>query len=90
MKRNKSHRNGTEYFVGSMVRAAWFSLTALLIVPVYAGLDQMPDWVVLLPLFSIVTALAGIFGFNPLHVLFESSRVDGASEAQGPMVASAR
>ena len=68
MKRYNSHRNGAAHFVSSMVRAAWYALTALLISPVYAGFDQMPDWLVLLPLISIVTVLAGIVGFDPLHV----------------------
>lgn len=90
MKRNKSHHMGTAYLVSSIMRAVWFALTALLLSPVYAGLDQMPDWVVLFPLISIVTALAGIIAFNPLHVLFVSTRVDGADDEHGSMVASAR
>lgn len=87
MIRNKSHTNSSVQWVSRMVRVAWFALTAILVSPVFVGFDEMPEWIVVLPLLSILAALAGIIGFNPLHDMHMSSRGDEASDEQGSMVA---
>lgn len=90
MARYKLHRKKVVYFVRPMVRTMWFTLTALLILPVYAGYDQMPDWALWVPLFSIVTALAGIAGFNPLQAKSSQSRMAGEGDQRDSIVVGVR
>lgn len=79
MARNIYPRRNPRQFSQSATRAVWFILTALLILPLYLGIDEALGWTVLFPLMSVFTTLAGIIGFNHKIDIFKKYR---ASEIQ--------
>lgn len=74
MARNIYQRHNMRKFTQSAIRAVWFILTALLILPLYLGIDKTLGWTVVFPLISIFTALAGITGFNHKIDIFKTYR----------------
>lgn len=90
MARNYSDRFNELRYVSPVVRSAWFTLTVILILPVFEATSEPFHWLVLFPLLSILTALAGIFGVYPKSARSKRSRVAGARDQEGALIASVR